>query len=51
MYVRHREERLRSLEQKLQGEGVLAANDISNSRAKGLLKNIEVFGIGNSSCF
>ena len=23
------------------------ANDISNSRAKGLLKNIEVFGIGN----
>ena len=32
---------------KLQGEGVLAANDISNSRAKGLLKNIEVFGIGN----
>lgn len=32
---------------KLQGEGVLIANDISNSRAKGLLKNIEVFGIGN----
>ena len=32
---------------KLQGEGVLMANDISNSRAKGLLKNIEVFGIGN----
>lgn len=32
---------------KLQGEGLLAANDISNSRAKGLLKNIEVFGIGN----
>ena len=32
---------------KLQGEGVLVANDISNSRAKGLLKNIEVFGIGN----
>ena len=23
------------------------ANDISNSRAKGLLKNIELFGIGN----
>ena len=46
MYVRHREERLRSLEQSF-GEGVLAANDISNSRAKGLLKNIEVFGIGN----
>ncbi len=32
---------------KLRGEGVLVANDISNSRAKGLLKNIEVFGIGN----
>lgn len=32
---------------KLCGEGVLVANDLSNSRAKGLLKNIEVFGIGN----
>ena len=32
---------------KLQGEGVLVANDISSSRAKGLLKNLEVFGIGN----
>lgn len=32
---------------KLKGCGVLAANDISNSRAKGLLKNIEIFGIGN----
>lgn len=32
---------------KLKNEGVLIANDISNSRAKGLLKNIEVFGIGN----
>lgn len=32
---------------KLQGKGVLIANDISNSRAKGLLKNLEVFGIGN----
>lgn len=32
---------------RLQGKGVLIANDISNSRAKGLLKNIEVFGIGN----
>lgn len=32
---------------KLQGQGVLVANDISSSRAKGLLKNIEVFGIGN----
>ena len=32
---------------KLKGEGVLIANDISNSRAKGLLKNLELFGIGN----
>jgi len=32
---------------KLAGTGVLVANDISNSRAKGLLKNIEIFGIGN----
>lgn len=32
---------------KLQGEGVLIANDISSSRAKGLLKNLELFGIGN----
>lgn len=32
---------------KLDGEGVLVANDISNSRAKGLLKNLEVFGIDN----
>lgn len=32
---------------KLGGTGVLAANDLSNSRAKGLLKNMEVFGIGN----
>lgn len=32
---------------RLKGEGLLAANDISSSRAKGLLKNIEVFGIGN----
>lgn len=28
-------------------EGVLIANDISNSRARGLLKNLELFGIGN----
>lgn len=33
---------------KLEGEGVLVANDISNSRAKGLLKNIEMFGIDNA---
>lgn len=32
---------------KLKGKGMLLANDISNSRAKGLLKNIELFGIGN----
>lgn len=32
---------------KLGGQGVLIANDISNSRAKGLLKNLELFGIGN----
>lgn len=32
---------------KLAHEGVLVANDISSSRAKGLLKNLEVFGIGN----
>ena len=32
---------------KLSGYGMLAANDISSSRAKGLLKNIELFGIGN----
>ncbi len=32
---------------RLKGEGLLVANDISSSRAKGLLKNIEVFGIGN----
>ena len=32
---------------KLKGQGVLIANDISNSRAKGLLKNIEIFGVGN----
>ena len=32
---------------RLQGRGVLIANDISNSRAKGLLKNLELFGIGN----
>lgn len=33
---------------KLGGEGVLVTNDISNSRAKALLKNIELFGISNS---
>lgn len=32
---------------KLGRGGLLVANDISNSRAKGLLKNLELFGIGN----
>ncbi|MCI8637921.1 MAG: SAM-dependent methyltransferase [Coprococcus sp.] len=32
---------------KLAGSGILAANDISVSRARGLLKNLEVFGVGN----
>ncbi len=33
---------------KLHGTGILYANDISNSRARALLKNIELFGITNS---
>lgn len=33
---------------RLQGEGLLVANDISVGRAKALLKNIELFGIRNS---
>jgi len=32
---------------KLQGKGFLIANDISNTRAKALLKNLELFGIAN----
>lgn len=32
---------------KLKGKGVLVTNDISNSRAKALLKNVELFGIPN----
>ena len=32
---------------KMRGRGVLAANDLSSSRAKGLLKNLELFGVGN----
>lgn len=32
---------------RLARKGLLVANDISNSRAKGLLKNLELFGIGN----
>ncbi len=33
---------------RLSGEGVLVSNDISNSRAKALLKNLELFGITNA---
>lgn len=32
---------------KLQGTGLLVSNDISNSRAKALLKNLELFGVPN----
>lgn len=32
---------------RLKGQGMLVANDISNSRAKSLLKNLELFGIPN----
>jgi len=32
---------------RLRGEGVLVSNDISNSRAKALLKNLELFGAKN----
>ena len=35
------------LAQKLRGTGLLVANDISNSRAKALLKNLELSGAGN----
>lgn len=33
---------------RLEGRGLLVANDISASRAKALLKNLEIFGIKNS---
>ena len=33
---------------RLKGTGLLVSNDISASRAKALLKNIELFGIGNA---
>lgn len=33
---------------RLKGRGVLVSNDISNSRAKALLKNIELFGVRNA---
>ncbi len=32
---------------KLKGQGMLVANDVSNSRAKALLKNLEMAGIAN----
>lgn len=32
---------------RLSGEGLLVSNDISNSRARALLKNLELFGIAN----
>jgi NOL1/NOP2/sun family putative RNA methylase len=32
---------------KLKGQGMLVANDISNTRAKALLKNLELWGISN----
>ncbi|SES99141.1 RsmF rRNA methyltransferase first C-terminal domain-containing protein [[Clostridium] polysaccharolyticum] len=34
---------------KLAGKGVLVTNDISASRAKALLKNVEVFGVANGA--
>lgn len=37
-----------ALAAKLQGKGVLVSNDVSNSRAKALLKNIELFGVRNA---
>lgn len=33
---------------RLKGQGVLAANEINNSRSKALLRNLELFGISNS---
>lgn len=33
---------------KLQGEGILVSNDVSISRTKALMRNIEMFGIRNS---
>ena len=32
---------------RLHGTGLLVSNDISRSRAQGLLKNLELFGAGN----
>ena len=36
------------LSAKLQGQGLLVSNDISNSRAQALLKNLELFGVKNA---
>lgn len=35
---------------KLNGTGLLITNDISNSRTKALLKNVEVSGVSNLVC-
>ena len=32
---------------RLKGQGLLVSNDISNSRAKALLKNLELAGVSN----
>lgn len=37
-----------ALAAKLKGKGLLVANDVSASRAKALLKNLEVFGVTNA---
>lgn len=37
-----------ALGEKLKGKGLLVANDLSSTRAKALLKNIELFGISNA---
>ncbi|MCR4779431.1 MAG: RsmB/NOP family class I SAM-dependent RNA methyltransferase [Lachnospiraceae bacterium] len=37
------------LASKLEGKGVLVSNDISNTRAKALVKNLGVFGVTNST--
>lgn len=37
-----------ALAAKLEGKGLLVSNDVSNSRAKALLKNIELFGVRNA---
>lgn len=37
-----------ALGEKLKGKGLLIANDISTSRARALLRNIELFGISNA---